>query len=269
MQYDSLLSAAGKQVKDNDYYKFSSSLFSPPEAREKLFAIYSFDIEISQIYFKVNDPMIRAVRFKWWEESLEQAFHQDYTRSPLLEPLVMSGAKLVDLKDIINFYSEVSEISYPKDFKAIDQFFAKHINCYDIAAQILSPKLKSKDAHQIFKICFLTDLLAHLPSILHSDYIKPITLEFIDKYDYKTDIMKNEVNLKHLKAIINEIVDYIEAELNNLSKKTHPHNLAAIFLNLVWVKQFLKLTKKYNFHPLNPPKVNKFYYLVKLYLANY
>lgn len=64
------LSAAASEVRRHDRDRFVASLFAPPEAREGLFAVYAFDLELARVRELVREPLAGLVRLQWWRDTL-------------------------------------------------------------------------------------------------------------------------------------------------------------------------------------------------------
>lgn len=73
------LSYCARQVRSADHDRFLSALFAPAAAREHVFALYAFNIEIARIRDMVSEPLLGEIRLQWWRESLAAI----YARQPL------------------------------------------------------------------------------------------------------------------------------------------------------------------------------------------
>lgn len=91
------LSPCGERVRTGDPERFRTALFAPPEAREGLFALYAFNLEIAKIAPMVTEPMIGEIRLQWWRDSLAGIYGDGAVRRhEVVEPLcaVVRGAGL-------------------------------------------------------------------------------------------------------------------------------------------------------------------------------
>jgi phytoene synthase len=68
------LSYAAEQVRRYDHDRFLTVLFAPPAARERLFALYAFNIEIAKTAEIVTEPLIGKIRLQWWRDSLDRLY---------------------------------------------------------------------------------------------------------------------------------------------------------------------------------------------------
>jgi phytoene synthase len=53
---------------DRDHYL--ADLYAPPEARQHLFALHAFDLEVRRIPDLVSEPMPGEIRLQWWRDAL-------------------------------------------------------------------------------------------------------------------------------------------------------------------------------------------------------
>ncbi len=70
----SALSACGTLLRQGDKARFLTALFAPAEAREGLFALYAFNLEVAKTREMVSEPMLGQIRLQWWRETLEEIF---------------------------------------------------------------------------------------------------------------------------------------------------------------------------------------------------
>lgn len=64
------LSYCALQVRANDPERYLCTLVAPPEAREALFALYAFDVEIARVRHVVSQPIAGLIRLQWWRDAL-------------------------------------------------------------------------------------------------------------------------------------------------------------------------------------------------------
>ncbi|MFT6582049.1 MAG: phytoene synthase [Alphaproteobacteria bacterium] len=81
------------QAEDSD--RFLTVLFAPANARDALFALYAFNLEIAKIHESVREPMIAEIRFQWWRDAISGIYEGQSSR----HPVVMA------LKDIVEYYN--------------------------------------------------------------------------------------------------------------------------------------------------------------------
>ncbi len=65
------LSYVGEAVRRHDRDRYLCTLFAPDMAREALFALYAFNIEIAKTREAVSEPMLGQIRLQWWREAVE------------------------------------------------------------------------------------------------------------------------------------------------------------------------------------------------------
>jgi phytoene synthase len=57
-------------VRQADRDRYLATLFAPAQHRDALFALYAFNIEISQVRDRAREPMPGEIRLQWWREVL-------------------------------------------------------------------------------------------------------------------------------------------------------------------------------------------------------
>jgi phytoene synthase len=68
------LSYPAEQVRLYDRDRFMTAIFAPPQAREHLFALYAFNIEIAKTGEVVSEPLIGQMRLQWWRDTLDRLY---------------------------------------------------------------------------------------------------------------------------------------------------------------------------------------------------
>ena len=67
----SIASCAGL-VERGDPDRFRAAMAAPVAAREKLFVLYAFNLEVARAPFVTKEPMIAEMRLQWWRDVVEQ-----------------------------------------------------------------------------------------------------------------------------------------------------------------------------------------------------
>ena len=61
-----------KRLQREDEDRWLSSRYAPLEARQKLVALYAFNLELAKVRTIVSEPGLGAIRFQWWRDALEE-----------------------------------------------------------------------------------------------------------------------------------------------------------------------------------------------------
>ncbi|MBE7637668.1 squalene/phytoene synthase family protein [Sneathiella sp. P13V-1] len=80
-------SLLSKEVKQYDYDRWLTCLFAPAEKREHLFALLSFNSEISRIRETVSEPLLGDIRLQWWRDALAGIDTGAVKKHPTVEAL--------------------------------------------------------------------------------------------------------------------------------------------------------------------------------------
>src|SRR5688572_5320065 len=81
------LSYCAREVRRVDYDRFLTALFAPPDARERLFALYAFNHEIAKVRETVSEPMLGQIRLQWWREALDGIYRGTPRKHAVVEAL--------------------------------------------------------------------------------------------------------------------------------------------------------------------------------------
>lgn len=82
------LSPTAEDVRRLDRDRFVTALFAPPEARERLLALYAFNLELARVRDSVREPMAGMIRLQWWRDVLAGERAAEAARHPVAAPLV-------------------------------------------------------------------------------------------------------------------------------------------------------------------------------------
>lgn len=85
---DNRLGYCGDLVRRGDYDRFLTALPAEPDAREKLFTLYAFNLEVAKTSTTVSEPVLGQIRYEWWREALEEAAKGERVRHhPVVQAL--------------------------------------------------------------------------------------------------------------------------------------------------------------------------------------
>jgi phytoene synthase len=129
-------------ARDGDLDRYVSALFAPRAAREHLFALYAFNVELARIGEQVSEPQLSEIRLQWWRDALDRASSGEATGHPVADALGLavrqcdlSRQSLADLIDARRF--DVSVRIMP-DTAALDDYLGKTaVALFKLAAEIV------------------------------------------------------------------------------------------------------------------------------------
>lgn len=87
-------------VRRLDRDRYLCTLFAPEEARDDIFALYAFNLEVARIPQAVSEPLLGAVRLQWWRETLAAI----YTGAPPAHEVAMALARAITNHDLDRFH---------------------------------------------------------------------------------------------------------------------------------------------------------------------
>ena len=86
------LSYCAEQVRRFDNDRFLCNLFAPEPAREGLWSVYAFNIELARIRESVSQPLLGHIRLRWWMDALDAI----YSGAPPRHEVAIALGRTVD-----------------------------------------------------------------------------------------------------------------------------------------------------------------------------
>ena len=66
------LTACAEITHRGDPERFRAAMSCPPAAREVLFPLYAFNVEVARAPYVASEPMIAEMRLQWWRDALDE-----------------------------------------------------------------------------------------------------------------------------------------------------------------------------------------------------
>ena len=66
------IAACARIVERGDPDRFLATMAAPPPAREKLFPLYAFNLEVARAPWVTQEPLIAEMRLQWWRDALAE-----------------------------------------------------------------------------------------------------------------------------------------------------------------------------------------------------
>ena len=95
------LAACAELVRRGDPDRFLAAMAAPPAARNVLFPLYAFNVEVSRAPWVTPEPLIAEMRLQWWRDALAEIaagapVRRHEVTTPLAAVLDAEGARLLD-----------------------------------------------------------------------------------------------------------------------------------------------------------------------------
>lgn len=139
------LSPCADLVRRGDPDRFLSALLAPPDLRERLFALYAFNLELARIPAVVSEPMLGLIRLEWWRESVAMVFEGGRVRDhevvgPLAGAIRAAGLPRAPFDRILAARERDAAREAPADRAALDAHLADTGGALlELAALALAP----------------------------------------------------------------------------------------------------------------------------------
>ena len=131
-------------VRDGDPDRYASALFAARAAREPLFALYAFNVELARIAEQVSEPQLGEIRLQWWRDALARASAGEATDHPVADAIgdvvrryALSRESVAGMIDARHF--DVSVKIMP-DTAALDDYLGKTAGAtFRLAGEVAAP----------------------------------------------------------------------------------------------------------------------------------
>lgn len=88
------LSACGQLVRRYDHDRYLTCLFAREPARDAMFAVFAFNLEVAKAREVVREPMMGQIRLQWWRDAIEEIYGaKPPRRHEVVEPLARAVAR--------------------------------------------------------------------------------------------------------------------------------------------------------------------------------
>jgi phytoene synthase len=120
------LSYCAEQVRRYDHDRFITAIFGPAAARENLFALYAFNIELAKVREAVTEPLIGRMRLQWWRDTLDRLYAGETVAhavaAPLGEAIRAASLDRTAFGRLIDTREADLEDAPPKDMRALEAY---------------------------------------------------------------------------------------------------------------------------------------------------
>lgn len=101
MGFDDDLRSCAELVQSGDPDRFQAVMAAPVAARELLFALYAFNVELSRAPWASSESMIAEMRLQWWRDlgveiAVEKSVRRHFVATPLARLLKPELAVLIE-----------------------------------------------------------------------------------------------------------------------------------------------------------------------------
>ena len=251
-------------VREADRDRYLATLFAPATARDGLFALYAFNVEVSRVRALAREPMPGEIRLQWWHEVLGGQRAGEASINPIAAALLATIAnhklpveKLIGLveahrfdvyNDVMTSFAELK--SYASQTSATIFEFAAHILTGQWTPVIANLALEAGQA-QTF-----VDILALLPQHAARRQLF-IPLETLRHYGVEAEDIFAARTTRELRAALAEFRLRARLSLEQVGSTGPelPPKAQPAFLSLAPFWQWLLEMDRPGYDPFQPPKI--------------
>jgi NADH dehydrogenase [ubiquinone] 1 alpha subcomplex assembly factor 6 len=121
---DKYVQACLDMVRQQDRARYLTTLYAPPAARPKLWALHAFNLELARISDTVSEPMIGEIRLTWWQETVESLYAGTARKHDVAEALALLVQNVPQTLLLTMIDGRTTDIyqGYLGDFDALEQY---------------------------------------------------------------------------------------------------------------------------------------------------
>ena len=238
-------------VRVNDLDRYLSTLLAGANRQRALFALYAFDVEISNIAGQVSEPAIGEIRLQWWRDAIEGIYNNDprnHEAIQALHPLVQNHSlSRIHLDALINAREDDLDTTSPQDVETLLGYVENTSSALFI---LMLEALDIKDTTSIEAAKHLGiawALTGMMRSIKHPQTKRLMLPELLLA---EQNITKDEIragkNLERTKPIAKTLTDLAIESLKK-AREHHssiPKNALPVFLTALFADTYLKRLRK-------------------------
>lgn len=237
-------------IKQNDYDRYITALFAPPEKRDDLYALYAFNYEIAKTRETVSDTTLGLIRLTWWREAIDEIYEGQKPRN---HEVVLPLAEVIKKYNLPKNYFET--LIYAREFDLEDVLPADLRGLKNYADYTTTPLLalssiviqNSADEDNLkhaSQAIALTGLLRAAPYQLQQRHcIFPQDL--LDEAGLDQYMLYDGKGHDSLKSVVCDIVWSAE---DHLKKINYNSEIKPIMAQVTLAKQYLKSLKRCDYN---------------------
>ena len=85
--------ACAEMVRTGDPYRYLSAMAAPHSARDRLFVLYAFNLEVARAPWVTQEEMIAEMRLQWWLDTINEIYDGKVQHHEVAAPLAEVIAK--------------------------------------------------------------------------------------------------------------------------------------------------------------------------------
>lgn len=167
--YQSDAAYCASLVRGSDFERYAATLFTAPERRRALLAVFAFNIEVARIREQISQPLAGEIRLQWWSDLLAGMAHGDAAGNPvaaeLLQAIGEHGLPLEALERVVDAHRfDLYDEPMPT-IAALETYLQDTASAlFGLAARILGGEVPGDDLLRHAGLAFgLTRIIEALP----------------------------------------------------------------------------------------------------------
>ena len=138
-------------ARDGDPDRYTSALFASAAAREHLFALYAFNVELSRVGELVHESQLGEIRLQWWRDILACACKGEAAGHPIADALALAvrecGLSRQSLADLIDARRFDVSVKIMPDTVALDDYLGETAGAlFRLASEVISRGRRAEES---------------------------------------------------------------------------------------------------------------------------
>lgn len=258
---ESAASYCADQVKRGDPDRYHGALFAPRVVRQRLLALYAFNLEVARIPEIVSEPLLGEIRLQWWRDSIDQIYAGSVGQHEVVTALALAIHSADLPKNLFEQLfqareSDLEEVPFETWPDLVAYMTATSSGLMALAAMILTPGANSEEINAAClpagQAWAVTGLLRALPYHARRNQIY-LPLDLLDTYRVcQADLLAGRMT-PELGRLIGYLAQLARAELalaRPLIRQLGSHTATLpAFLPLALCEPYLRRLEQPHFDP--------------------
>lgn len=239
-----------------DHDRYLTCLYAPEQIRQNLFALYSFNYEISRIREMVSEPMIGEIRLQWWRDALTDITQGGPIRyhdviGPLATAITAHNLSEDILMSIVDGRGQDLYDESPVTSTDLESYLAQtsgNLSC--LAVHIAGQNDIDELAQSLGMAWGYVGLIRSVPyhMSLKKNYIPQ---DLMEKNGHQGQAFLSPDDPENVAAIIRQLSDKAVTHLENIKQQKHriKAETRSIFLLSALARSYLKTIERANYNP--------------------
>lgn len=239
-----------------DHDRYLTCLYAPEQIRQNLFALYSFNYEISRIRETVSEPMVGEIRLQWWRDALRDIFEGGPVRnhdviSPLATAIKQHNLPEDMLMSVIDGRAQDLYDDSPETSVALEEYLTQTSGNLSCLAVHIAGQDDIGDLAQSLGLAW--GYVGVMRSVAYHMSLKKnyIPLELMREYGHEGQTFLSPDDPDNVSAILQTLCQKAMIHLEDINQQKRRIKVEArsVFLLSALTRSYLKTIERADYNP--------------------